>query len=72
MPVRRFVAGKNADARRKIGARECGSQPAHQSLITDVLVPPPPMRDNQYQSPINDRANLCVPSLDKQATALRD
>src|SRR3546814_17966959 len=48
-PVRRFVAGLMPTPAVRSGqprthSRECGRQPAHQSLITDVLqVPPPPV-----------------------------
>jgi hypothetical protein len=57
-----------ADARSKIGkapdvSRNCGIQPAHQSLITDVLqATPPPMRD--CIKPPNWRIDDCVLSID--------
>jgi hypothetical protein len=52
MPVNRFVAGLAPTPVVRSGqprthTRKCGSQPAHQSLITDVLqVPSPPLRDH--------------------------
>ena len=55
-PTSAFLAGLEPDARCKIGTprdytRKCGTQSAHQSLITDVLqVPLPPVRDHLFRA----------------------
>jgi hypothetical protein len=69
MPVNRFVAGLAPTPAVRSGqprthTRKCGNQPAHQSLITDVLqVPPLPLRD-YLTVPLLEAVLSCAQVLD--------